>query len=606
MSAVLNDRDAILQAATVRIVNPKNAWINLSTSAPGFHVTAAGQADLSVVTVTAELFGLDDAVTFSAVGATLSNAAGRSVDVTYAGKTAIVTATVVSNGDEFKRSIVIPVLRDGASGTGTPGAPGMRGAGHYYATGSTWSDVIAQAACPGSTPVLNDVVTISSSTYAMEKRWTGSAWIETGVVIPGGLIVPGTILGSAIKAGTLDLRAPDGSIVIAANAPLSEQTKSNPNILERVDLWINEGAAWTHVDTAAPPGYAQNGIHKVFPNSDFALMRSRTFQLNHNTDYTLSFKATNDGLGGPRDVICDLFPDDLPEGVVRVEPGMREYEVHFRTATQASLDNCQIRIFTGAGASQLLIYDVKLERGKIKTSWNDVVLDWRTINNYVAPGAIGNTQIGGDIFSTTWNGYTDTRGAGWLMQRNGDIYCNSLRARGYIATGDINGWGWPAPGGRGSYFGPEGILLGNNITGQGAFLEARSDGTILAPGFSLVNRQLTLDNTILYNARIQVSLSATLSFTNQRNRANTFNYENFTAFATVSGAVGNLRYQWSLTVVEGDAMMTSDPSATSCSFRCRGQNITVSVNIGLVLIDEGSGAVVSRSIRCLVGYGNGA
>ena len=119
MSVVLNDRDAILQAATVRIVNPKNAWINLSTNAPGFHLDAAGQANLSVVTVTAELFGLDDAVTFKAVGATLSNAAGRSVDVTYGGQAAIVTATVMSNGEKFERSIVIPVLRDGVAGATT-------------------------------------------------------------------------------------------------------------------------------------------------------------------------------------------------------------------------------------------------------------------------------------------------------------------------------------------------------------------------------------------------------------------------------------------------------------------------------------------------------
>ena len=200
MSAVLNDRDAILQAATVRIVNPKNAFIDLASSAPGFHVNAAGQADLNVVTITAKLTGLDAVVAFTAVGGTLSNATDRSVDVTYGGQAAIVTATVKSNGDEFKRSLVIPVLRDGAAGTGTPGAPGARGAGHYYATGSTWSDVVAQAACPGSTPVLNDVVTISSSTYVMEKRWTGTAWIENGVVINGKLIAPDSILTPALAA----------------------------------------------------------------------------------------------------------------------------------------------------------------------------------------------------------------------------------------------------------------------------------------------------------------------------------------------------------------------------------------------------------------------
>jgi len=208
MSTVLNDRDAILQAATVRIVNPKNAWINLTASAPGFHLNSAGQVDLSKVTVTADLVGLDDAVTFTAVGGTLSNAAGRSVDVTYAGQAAIITAKVVSNGDEFQRALVIPVLRDGASGTGTPGA---RGAGHYYGSGTAWTDTLANITVP-TTKVVGDVVTISSGTFAMEKRWTGSAWVETGVVIPGSLIVPGSILASALNVLGLTVRKPGGTV----------------------------------------------------------------------------------------------------------------------------------------------------------------------------------------------------------------------------------------------------------------------------------------------------------------------------------------------------------------------------------------------------------
>ncbi|MDN4057119.1 hypothetical protein QPK31_02665, partial [Massilia sp. YIM B02769] len=199
MSTVLNDRDAILQAATVRIVNPKNAWINLTASAPGFHLNAAGQVDLAKVTVTADLVGLDDTVSFTAVGGTLSNAVGRSVDVTYDGQTAIVTAKVVSNGDEFQRALIIPVLRDGASGSGTPGA---RGAGHYYGSGTAWTDALANITVP-TTKVIGDVVTISGGTFVMEKRWTGSAWVENGVVVNGRLIATESILTAALSAGAI-------------------------------------------------------------------------------------------------------------------------------------------------------------------------------------------------------------------------------------------------------------------------------------------------------------------------------------------------------------------------------------------------------------------
>lgn len=618
MSTVLNDRDAILQAATVRIVNPKNAWINLTASAPGFHLNAAGQVDLGVVTVTADLVGLDDDVTFSAVGATVSNAAGRKVDVAYGGQTAIVTATVTSNGDEFKRSLIIPVLRDGASGTGTPGAPGARGAGHYYAYGTSWTDTLANITIP-TTKVVGDVVTISGGTFVMEKRWTGAEWVENGVVVNGNLIVPGSVLGSALRAGTVDILAPDGTVILTATAPLAEQTKSNPNILERLDLWENAGAAWTHVDTAAPAGYAQNGIHKVFPNSDFALTQSRIFQLNHNTDYTLSFRATNDNLGGARDVICDLFPDDLPEASVRIEPGMREYAVHFRTGTQASLQNCRVRIFTGAGVSQLLIYDVKLERGRIKTAWNDIVLDARTINNYVAPGAIGNTQIGGDLFSTNWNGYTDYRGAGWLMQRSGALYCFTLRARGAISGGDYSSdYVWvegDRPDGskkRGFNLSESGLLLGN--PSRGGYFQITDTGDIHTPnitsiqGKTTINGDVTLNGSLLVNPKINnpsISTAFSISVPDIDSLNNPTTQDAFagTTFYPSNG-VGPYTCTWVFTP-SPFLSMTSAPGNPNVVIKCSRSTGWHYGYLSVTVKDEGTGATDTASCNVRFQMGSG-
>lgn len=116
MSGVLNDCDALLQAASVRILNPDSAFINLTASAPGFHVTGAGAVDLATVTITADLIALDGDVVFTGQGVSLSNVKPRSVDATYVNGTGIVTATVVTNGETFARSYVIPVLRDGATG----------------------------------------------------------------------------------------------------------------------------------------------------------------------------------------------------------------------------------------------------------------------------------------------------------------------------------------------------------------------------------------------------------------------------------------------------------------------------------------------------------
>lgn len=119
MSAVLNDRDAILQAAGTRIVNPKNADIMLDMSAPAFHVNAAGVADVPSITITGMLVGLEGTLSWSVQGATLSNVTDRSATVTYAsmqGATAIVTASMTSSGELFSRSRVLATMQDGLSG----------------------------------------------------------------------------------------------------------------------------------------------------------------------------------------------------------------------------------------------------------------------------------------------------------------------------------------------------------------------------------------------------------------------------------------------------------------------------------------------------------
>jgi hypothetical protein len=419
MSTVLNDRDAILQAAAVRIVNPKNASILLTAVPAMFHLDAAGQAEAAEVTVTARLLGLEGDVTFTVDGASISSVTGSSAVVRLVdmqGSTAIVRATMMAGGEQFTGACLIGTLRDGASGgsasvivltpsqhvfkigkdganspasitltatgqnlNGTPsftvpvgtatlsaganslqkiltfanmatdsvtvqvaqdgvsdrvtivklregadGAPGAdaivgllsnesvtlpassagvvssysgaacsmtvykgaaddsanwayafspasaaarvtytasgravtitgmaadvdtayvditatkagaasitkrftvtksragasitgaRGAGHYYAAGATWSDGIADAATPGGN-VAGDVVTISSGTYVMEKRWTGAEWVENGVVIDGRVIIPESILAGAIDTRGLTVKKPDGTLLI--------------------------------------------------------------------------------------------------------------------------------------------------------------------------------------------------------------------------------------------------------------------------------------------------------------------------------------------------------------------------------------------------------
>ncbi|MDN4060346.1 hypothetical protein QPK31_19235 [Massilia sp. YIM B02769] len=488
MSVVLNDRDAILQAASVRIVNPKNAWINLTASAPGFHLNAAGQVDLAKVTVTADLVGLDDAVTFTAVGGTLSNAVGRSVDVTYDGQTAIVTAKVVSNGDEFQRALIIPVLRDGASGTGTPGA---RGAGHYYGSGTAWTDALANITVP-TAKVVGDVVTISSGTFVMEKRWTGSAWVENGVVVDGKLIVPLSILAGSIDTRNLDIKDANGNIIFRAGLTMAEQAQINPNLVESFRSWINSGSSVTY-----DPAAAINGEAMLLPPNTFT--QSRVLALEPNVDYIVSFRALSQQANTALSV--DLFPDNLPEFTTGPLTASNKYFQFNMRSSAAQMAAATLR-FLGSANGHILISDVKLERGSKATAWCDSVISQGNAGRMVMPGAIGNTQIGGDLFSTNWNGYTDSRGAGWLLRRDGTFYGYNVQLRGSVIGGDYTDIGWPTVAGKTGYaLSSNGLLLGNPVDNR--YFQIAGNGNVYAPWITSENGTTTIRGVVLINPDIQ-------------------------------------------------------------------------------------------------------
>jgi hypothetical protein len=106
-----------------------------------------------------------------------------------------------------------PVLTaiNGTNGTnGTIGADGARGAGIFYATAASaaWSDSVATArilAITGTANVEGDTVTETfAGTWSLTKIWSAGAWIASGQVIDGNLIVTGSIAGTKIAALTID------------------------------------------------------------------------------------------------------------------------------------------------------------------------------------------------------------------------------------------------------------------------------------------------------------------------------------------------------------------------------------------------------------------
>ena len=85
--------------------------------------------------------------------------------------------------------------------------PGTRGSVTLYASGSAWSDSIAvstiAAATKSNALVIGDTVTISSAAGAYTKYWSGTAWVDPGVVINGNLLVNGSLSATKLSAGSI-------------------------------------------------------------------------------------------------------------------------------------------------------------------------------------------------------------------------------------------------------------------------------------------------------------------------------------------------------------------------------------------------------------------
>jgi hypothetical protein len=144
--------------------------------------------------------------------------------------TATATLQAVYGGVTIQKALSLAKSKAGAQGpqgatgaTGGTGATGPRGPGHFYAAGSAWTDAAADAACPGG-KIVSDVVTISNgSTFTMEKKWDGSTWAATGVVIDGSLIVAGSVVSSKIDTRGLSIKDASGNVILAGGTAL------NPN-----------------------------------------------------------------------------------------------------------------------------------------------------------------------------------------------------------------------------------------------------------------------------------------------------------------------------------------------------------------------------------------
>lgn len=244
MSAIVNDRDVLLRGAATRY-DSTGIGVLLGASSPTIRAATDGSVTPASIFFTALQLGAPGPVTWTASNGTLAGTDnnGRILDAaSVTADSVVVTAKVTYNGVTYASSYTVLRVRDGVTGpagatgpagpagatgatggTGPMGPAGVRGAGHFYASGTSWSDAVANAATPGDN-VVDDVVTISDGgTFVMEKCWSGTAWVPRGTVLDGSLLVTGSVKAAAIDSTGLVIRDQNGNVILGAGTGLDWQ-----------------------------------------------------------------------------------------------------------------------------------------------------------------------------------------------------------------------------------------------------------------------------------------------------------------------------------------------------------------------------------------------
>lgn len=130
------------------------------------------------------------------------------------------------------------------------------------------------------------------------------------------------------------------------------------------------------------------------------------------------------------------------------------------------------------------------------------------VTTFINPGAIGNTQIGGDIYSSNW--INSGGGAGWYLQRDGTFYAKTGIFSGEVNTGSFTHYNWPTNGGGGAHLSGAGLLVGNANLGK--YFQITYEGDVYTPTFSIVSGVMTINQANVINTLNIAGNAVTLPF----------------------------------------------------------------------------------------------
>ncbi len=216
--ALINDRDVLLTATYPRVLGSEGTvFLLLTSDFQQFDVNAAGVATPTSITFVAHPFQLpQDITTWSVSTGAILTGSGNTRSLAFSSlttKSATVTATIVSNGVTYAKSLVVSQYHEGIIG--------IRAKMHVYATGSAWSDATANAAVTAPT-MQGDSVTIGNGTsFILTKVYDGTAWNPDTTVIDGSLTVTNSITAASINTSGLTIKDNSGVTIFSATTPLA-------------------------------------------------------------------------------------------------------------------------------------------------------------------------------------------------------------------------------------------------------------------------------------------------------------------------------------------------------------------------------------------------
>ena len=248
------------------------------------------------------------------------------------------------------------------------------------------------------------------------------------------------------------LSSVDGSVVLSSGATLASQVKTNLNLAPSPRRWVEAGGsfngsggpAYNTADTRSLNGefFNMGGQDNIFNGLTIPLTG-----ISAGDWYTVSFLAHSGG----QIMNSDFVGANVDTGGININITASNTPVRYTEQMPTNLGSTPtFRLWTGNNGQGVLISNLKIEKGQTATAWTDDVITSGSAAQRIGPNSINNTMFGGDLYSSNWNGYIDSRGAGWYLSRTGNMFIVNMYARGAVSGGSYNEtYNWPSDSGGG-------------------------------------------------------------------------------------------------------------------------------------------------------------